>query len=64
MIEKKKFLSIGRSYGFINRPTNSTNLSINQNFIDKLKNKIFRDKKILFGFISIFLLMILYFLYS
>ncbi len=61
---KKKFLSIGRSYGFINKPTNTTNLSINQNFIDKLKNKIFRDKKILFGFISIFLLLTVYFLYS
>jgi len=59
---KNKFLSIGRSHGFINRPTNSSNLSINENFIDKLKNKIFKNKKILFGIILIFLILSLYFL--
>ena len=44
---KNKFLSIGRSRGFINRPTNSNNLSINENFIDKIKNKILEKKKLL-----------------
>jgi acetyl-CoA carboxylase carboxyl transferase subunit alpha len=61
---KNKFLSIGRSRGFINRPTNSSNLSINENFIDKLKNKIFKNKKTLFGIILILLMLSLYFLQS
>jgi len=61
---KNKFLSIGRSRGFINRPTNSSNLSINENFIDKLKNKILKNKKILFGIILTFLILSLYFLKS
>jgi len=61
---KNKFLSIGRSRGFINRPTNSRNLSINENFIDKLKNKIFKNKKTLFGIILILLMLSLYFLQS
>jgi acetyl-CoA carboxylase carboxyl transferase subunit alpha len=61
---KNKFLSIGRSRGFINRPTNSSNLSIDENFIDKLKNKIFKNKKFLFGIILILLIVSLYFLQS
>ena len=61
---KNRFLSIGRSRGFINRPTNSSNLSIKENFIDKLKNNFFKNKKILFTVISILLILFLYFLQS
>ena len=59
---KNKFLSIGRSRGFINRPTNSNNLSINENFIDKIKNKILEKKKVLLGIVLLLLISSLYFL--
>ena len=61
---KNKFLSIGRNRGFINRPTNSNNLTINENFIDKLKNNILKNKKYFFVFASILLILSLYFLQS
>ncbi len=61
---KNKFLSIGRSRGFISRPANSNNLSINENFIDKIKNNIFKNKRTLFVIVSILLILSLYFLQS
>ncbi|MDA9597460.1 acetyl-CoA carboxylase carboxyltransferase subunit alpha [Candidatus Pelagibacter sp.] len=61
---KNKFLTIGRNRDFINRPTDSSNLTINENFIDKLKNKILEKKKILFYTIPLFLILFLFFLYS
>ena len=61
---KNKFLSIGRNKDFISRPTSSSNLTFNENLIDRLKNKIFEKRKILFGIISLFLILSLYFLYS
>ena len=59
---KNKFLSIGRSRGFISRPTNSSNLSINESYIDKIKNNISKNKKTLFTIVSIILILSLYFL--
>ena len=59
---KNKFLSIGRSRGFMNKPTNFNNLTVNENFIDKIKNKIFEKKKILFVIILSLLIISLYFL--
>ena len=59
---KNKFLSIGRNRDFISRPTNSSNLTINEHFIDKLKNKIFEKKQILVTIILLFLILSLYFL--
>ena len=59
---KNKFLSIGRTRGFINRPTKINNLTMNENFMDNLKNKILKKKKILVTFILILLMLLFYFL--
>ena len=59
---KNKFLSIGRTRGFINRPTKINNLTMNENFMDNLKNKIFKKKKILVTFILFLLMLLFYFL--
>ena len=56
---KNKFLSIGRTRGFINNSEDIKNLSMQQNFIDNLKNRIVKNMKffsagIIFLFIAIF----------
>ena len=47
MQRKNKFLSIGRNKGFASKTNILENLSMKQSFLDKLKNKIKADKKIL-----------------
>ena len=45
---KNKFLSIGRNYGFTSESTLSENLSMKENFINKLKSKFKKNNKILY----------------
>ena len=47
MQRKNKFLSIGRNKGFTSKTNDLDNLSMKQSLLDKLKNKIKADKKIL-----------------
>ena len=47
MQRKNKFLSIGRNKGFTSKSDVSENLSMQQSFVDKFKNKIKTDKKII-----------------
>ena len=47
MQRKNKFLSIGRNKGFTSKTNILDNLSMKQSLLDKLKNKIKADKKIL-----------------
>ena len=61
---KNKFLSIGRNRGFINKTSNPSNLSINENFVDKIKNKIYENRKTVSGIILALLVLSLYFLQS
>ena len=41
---KNKFLSIGRTKGFISQSADTQTLSMKSNFIDNLKVKIFKNK--------------------
>ena len=42
---KNRFLSIGRSEGFTQQPSNIGNLSIEPDFISTIKAKIIKNKK-------------------
>ncbi len=58
---KNKFLSIGRNKGFSSKSEISTNLSMKENIIERLKSKLKKEKNITYFIISIFvILMILY----
>tara|TARA_Y100001970_G_C14164203_1_gene820311 strand:- start:331 stop:1446 length:1116 start_codon:yes stop_codon:yes gene_type:complete len=54
---KNKFLSIGRTKGFTSQSNLSDDLSMKENFLNKLKLKFIKDKKILY-FGAIILIMI------
>ena len=59
---KNKFLSIGRSGGFITQSTDENSLSMKTSFFIDIKKKIYTLKKelIIFGFLA-FLFVFLYF---
>jgi len=61
---KNKFLSIGRTKGFTSQKTDIDTLSMKQNFIDKIKNKIYENKTFSISLITLFILIAitLYFL--
>ena len=57
MQRKHKFLSIGRSKGFINKTNSSDNLVMKTSNYDKIKNSIKRNKNIIvFGLLLVFFL--------
>jgi len=59
---KSKFLSIGRSKGFVKQSVNETSLSMQTNFLDNIREAILTFKKeiIIFGFLF-FIFLIFYF---
>ena len=50
---KNKFLQIGRESGFSSKSDNSIGLSVEQNNINNLVKKLFKDKKILIAIVTI-----------
>jgi acetyl-CoA carboxylase carboxyl transferase subunit alpha len=61
---KNRFLSIGRTEGFMKQSSDTGNLNINTNFVSNIKDKIFKDKKyfILAMTISFLIFAVYYFL--
>ena len=59
---KNKFLSIGRNNGFSSKSEISTNLSMKENFIEKLKFKLKKENKISYIITSIFVFIIILYL--
>ena len=59
---KNKFLSIGRNNGFSSKSEISTNLSMKENFIEKLKFKLKKENKISYIITSIFVSIIILYL--
>ena len=59
---KNKFLSIGRNKGFISKANVSENLAMNYSFLEKIKNKILKNKiKVLsIFFVSVFILIFIF----
>ena len=55
---KNKFLSIGRTRGFISQSADTQTLSMKSNFVDNLKVKIFKNKNQLIIIVAILILMI------
>ena len=58
---KNKFLSIGRTKGFISQSVDTQTLSMKSNFVDNLKVKIFKNKNQLIIIVAILILMILFY---
>ena len=63
-LKKKKFLSIGRTQGYISQQSNIDSMSMKQSFLENLKSKILNIKNpiIVMGIIMIFLFSIFYLL--
>ena len=58
---KNKFLSIGRTKGFISQSADTKTLSMKPNFVNNLKVKIFKNKNQLIIIVAILILMILFY---
>ncbi len=59
---KNKFLSIGRNKGFSSKSEISTNLSMKESLIEKLKSKLKKENKISYIVVSIFVFLIILYL--
>ena len=59
---KNKFLSIGRSKGFVSNKNNSDNLIMEMNYLEKVKNIISKNKnKFYFALLLLLLIIALFF---